>query len=119
MSKLTMEAPAMGLYVKCVLTVIAILLAVIAFQPLTRPVVASAQSNYGNLYIEPGTAMLRQPDGKAQVAGRVVVDLRTGNIWGYPTFSDALYPVDTTKSEPPVSTPMYLGKFDFSKMTAK
>ncbi len=104
-------------YSKCVLTVIGFLLGVIALQPITRPVVASAQSNVGQYYIEPGTNSLRAPDGSAQLQGKVVVDLKTGKIWGFPTLSTAPYPVDPTRSEPPVSSPMYLGRFDFSKMT--
>jgi hypothetical protein len=109
----------LDLYAKCVLSAIAILLAVIAFRPLLSPVIVSAESNYGYLYIEPNTALLRNPDGTHQVEGKVVIDMRNGNIWGFPTLSSVPYPVDVTRSEPPVSTPMYLGKFDFSKITAK
>lgn len=109
----------LGWYTKDVLTVIAALLAIIALRPLASPATASAASNYGYLYIEPGATMLRNPDGSQQVQGKVVVDMRSGNIWGFPTLTSAPYPVDTTRSEPPVSTPMYLGRFDFSKIAAK
>ncbi|MGA7241398.1 MAG: hypothetical protein WBY44_37290 [Bryobacteraceae bacterium] len=119
MLKPRIQMPTMNLYAMCLFTVIAVLLAVIAFRPLASPVVASAESNYGHLYIEPSTTMLRKPDGTQQVEGKVVIDMRNGNVWGFPTLSSAPYPVDTINSEPPVSTPMYLGKFDFSKMTAK
>ena len=112
--------PCLGLYGKCILTVIAILLAVIAFRPLSSPPVVSAQSSsYSYLYIEPRTTTLRKPDGTEQLQGRVVIDMRNGNIWGFPTLTGLPYPVDTTKSEPPVSSPMYLGRFDFSKVNAK
>jgi hypothetical protein len=108
------------LYAKCVLTVIAILLAVIALRPLRQPApVSAASSDYSYLYVEPRVTALRRPDSGEQVQGKVVIDLRNGEIWGFPTLSGAPYPVDTTKPEPPVSTPMYLGKFDFSKMTHK
>ncbi len=60
--------------------------------------------------------MLRKPNGTGQVEGKVFIDLRTGDIWGFPTLSGAPYPVDATKNEPTVSEPMYLGKFDLSKM---
>jgi hypothetical protein len=113
------RTPALDLYTKCVLTVIALLLFLLVLRPVTNPAVASAQSNYGYLYIEPGTTTLRAPDGSSQLQGKVVIDLRNGNIWGFPTLSSAPYPVDTMRPEPPVSSPMYLGKFDFSKMTTK
>jgi hypothetical protein len=106
------------MYTKCVLTVIAVLLAVVAFRPLANPVVASADSNYGYLYVEPRTTTLRNPDGTQQLEGKVVIDMRNGNIWGFPTLSSAPYPVDPTRPQAPVSSPMYLGKFDFSKITA-
>jgi hypothetical protein len=114
-----LSTPALDWYSKCVLTVIAILLAVIALRPLVRPAIVTAQSDYPHLYIEPGTTTLRKPDGTQQVQGKVVIDLRNGNVWGFPTLSSAPYPVDTTREEPPVSSPMYLGKFDFSKMAAR
>jgi len=113
------EIPAPGFYTTCLLTVIAALLAVIAFRPFTSPVAASAQSDYRYLYIEPRTTTLRNPNGSAQVEGKVVIDMRNGNIWGFPTLSSAPYPVDNTKNEPPVSAPIYLGKFDFSKISAR
>ena len=107
----------LDLYTKCVLTVIAVLLAVIALRPIASPPAVSAESNYGYLFIEPQTTTLRSPDrSQQQVEGKVVIDMRNGNVWGFPTLSSAPYPVDTLHSEPPVSTPMYLGKFDFSKI---
>jgi hypothetical protein len=107
------------MYTKCVLTAIAILLLILVLQPAIHPPSASAQSDYSYLYIEPRTTTIRKPDGSAQMQGKVVIDMRNGNIWGFPTLSSAPYPVDTTKPEPPVSSPMYLGKFDFSKVQAK
>jgi hypothetical protein len=47
----------------------------------------------------------------------MVVDLRNGDVWGFPTLLGSPYPVDPTRSQPPTSTPIYLGRFDFSKMT--
>ena len=104
-------------YTRVVLTVIAILLAVIAFEPLVRPRPVAADSDYSYLYIEPRVTSLRKPDGSQLVQGKVVIDMRNGDIWGFPTLSGAPYPIDSTRSQPPVSTPMYLGRFDFSKMT--
>jgi hypothetical protein len=103
-------------YTKGVLTVIALLLAALALQPVIHPAVTSAQSGYPYLYVEPGTATLRSPDGNRRVEGKVVIDMRNGDIWGFPTAASVPYPVDTTEKEPPVSPPMYLGRFDFSKI---
>jgi hypothetical protein len=104
------------LYTKLVLTAIALLLAVMAWRPAVFPAAVHAQSGAADLYIEPRTYTLRKPDGTAQVEGRVVIDLRSGDVWGFPTMSSAPYPVDMTNTKPPVSEPMYLGRFDFSKM---
>ena len=98
------------------MTVIAVLLAILALRPATDPAPVLAQSGGSSLYVEPGVTMLRKPDGTAQSQGKVIIDLRTGDIYGFPTLSGAPYPLDSTKPEPPVSEPMYLGRFDLSKM---
>ncbi len=109
--------PGRDRYIKGVLTVIAFLLAVLALQPVIHPAITSAQSGgYPYLYVEPGTTSLRSPDGNRRVEGKVVIDMRNGNVWGFPTASSVPYPVDPTEKEPPVSAPMYLGRFDFSKI---
>jgi hypothetical protein len=114
------EIMRIDLYTKCVLTAIALLLAVIALRPIARPSpVAAASGDYSYLYVEPRVTALRKPDGTGQMQGKVFIDMRNGDIWGFPTLSGAPYPVDTTSTVPPVSEPMYLGKFDFSKMTRK
>jgi hypothetical protein len=101
-------------YTKAVLTAIAILLAALL---LRSPLSVQAQGNRGyDVFIEPGYTSLHKPDGTMQVPGKVVIDRLTGDIWGFPTLAGGEYPVDTTNSKPPVSTPIYLGKFDFSAM---
>ena len=104
-------------YTRVVLTIIAILLEVIALEPLVRSRSVAADSDYSYLYIEPRVTSLRKPDGSQLVQGKVVIDMRNGDIWGFPTLSGTPYPIDSTRSQPPVSSPMYLGRFDFSKMT--
>ena len=104
------------LYTKCVLTAIALLLGAMVVQRAATPPLVSAQSNGQHLYIEPRTSTIRKPDGTQQVEGKVVINTQTGDIWGFPTLSGMPYPVDPTRSEPPVSTPIYLGRFDFSKI---
>jgi hypothetical protein len=107
------------LYDRIVLTIIAALLAVLALRPAFVPQPVRAQAEYSPLYIEPRTTTLRKPDGSTQVQGKVVIDLRTGDIYGFPTLSSLPYPVDGTSSKPPVSEPMYLGRFDFSKIRSR
>lgn len=84
----------------------------------TTPVLAQSGGDE-SVYIEPGVRMLRAPDGSRQVLGKVVVDLRNGNVWGFPTTVDQPYPVDITSQQPPTSKPFLLGKFDFSGMRGR
>ena len=53
------------------------------------------------LYFEPGTYMLRAPDGSQQVYGKVAVDMRNGKIWGFPTLTQDPYPSNPTATTPP------------------
>lgn len=101
---------------KPILTAILLLLCLLALQPALNTPPVHAGSDYPDLYIEPGTTTLRTLDGRGQVQGKVVIDRRTGDVWGFPTGTSAPYPVVTTSSEPPHSKPIYLGRFDFSAM---
>ncbi|HEY6301955.1 MAG TPA: hypothetical protein VIX14_02710 [Terriglobales bacterium] len=97
------------------LVMIAIFLAMIAFRPVVTPPPVQAQSaNAHPFYIEPGYQMLRAPDGSRQVYGKVVIDLRNGKIWGFPTLADQPYPVDNLNKTPPTSHPFVLGNFAFA-----
>lgn len=94
------------------LLLIAASLVVIAVRPYVQPKAAQAQSSMPYpLYIEPGTQMLRAPDGSKQVYGRVMIDMRTGKVWGFPTGGTDVYPTDVTTSKPAVSHPFFLGTF--------
>ena len=74
--------------VKGLLATIAISLGAIAVRPYLAPPVVSAQTGEVHpLYFEPGTFMLRAPDGSQQVYGKVAIDMRNGKIWGFPTFT--------------------------------
>jgi hypothetical protein len=101
------------LYRNLVFTAIALLLAAIAFKP-AAPV--HAQSDPDRYYVEPRTYPLRKPDGTAQLQGKVIIDMQTGDIYGFPTLEGVPYPVDRSGTTPPVSEPMYLGRFDLGKM---
>ncbi len=96
------------------LLVIAVALVAIAVRPLFMPPAAAAQSGtVYPFYIEPGSELLRSPDGTTQVYGKVVVDMRTGKVWGFPTLAPQSYPSAGLQNKPPVSRPFELGKFAF------
>jgi hypothetical protein len=93
-------------FTNILLLLIAISLMAIALRP------QSAQADSGQpypLYIEPGTQMLRAPDGSKQVYGRVMIDMRTGKVWGFPTTGTETYPTNAMDSKPQVSHPFVLG----------
>ena len=95
------------------LSMIAVALVAIALQPLVWPRPAEAQSTVYPFYIEPGSEMLRAPDGSTQVFGKVVVDMRNGKIWGFPTNAPQSYPSNGLQNKPPTSRPFELGRFAF------
>jgi hypothetical protein len=104
-------------FVKTMLAVIAGFLAVIAFRPWLMPPAVQAQSrDCYPLYFEPGTSMLRAPDATRQVVGKVAIDLRSGDVWGFPTLTQEPYPIDSTSTKPPTSHPIYLGKFALAEI---
>lgn len=89
----------------------------VVLRPLFAGKTVFAESPTLNLYIEPGTTMIQAPDRSSQFYGKVVVDLETGKIWGFPTLNQAPYPIDAVHTTPPVSHPVYLGKYDLAAMT--
>ena len=93
------------------LGVIAMALVVIAARPYVSPVPVAADSAPAAFYIEPGVQNLRYPAG--QVYGKVVVDLRSGKIWGFPTGTVDPYPSYPLDSKPTVSKPFALGRYAF------
>lgn len=57
----------------------------------------------------PALKMLRAPHNGRQVLGKVVVDLRSCNIGGFPTLTQASYPIDATgNTKAPTSHPFSL-----------
>ena len=96
------------------LLIIALALLATALRPYIAPAPVQAQSGAPYpFYIEPGTQMLRAPDGSRQVYGRVVIDLRNGDVWGFPTTTADTYPVNTVGTTPPTSRPFLLAHFAF------
>ena len=101
------------LYRDVIFTVITGLLIILALRPPAASV--QAQTTNGNWYVEPRTVMIpASADGTGQVHGKMMIDMRTGDIWGFATLSPLPYPVGPVRSEPPVVKPVYLGRFDLS-----
>jgi hypothetical protein len=93
---------------------IAVLLLILALRPLATPQPVRAQgSDAYPFYLEPGTYMLRATDGSSQVYGKVVVDLRNGKIWGFPTLGPQPFPINMIDSKPQTTHPFPLGRFAF------
>lgn len=89
----------------------------LVLRPVVTPAPVRAQSEAScGVYVEPGTTTVRTPDGSMQVLGKVMVNTCTGQIWGFPTTTNAPYPVDNTSSKPPVSRPVYLGRFGMTQV---
>jgi hypothetical protein len=96
------------------LAIIAAALVIVAARPYLVPHPVSAQlSQPYPFYFEPGTQMLRVPDGTKQLYGRVVIDMRNGKVWGFPTYTVDTYPVNPVDNKPQISHPLYLGRFAF------
>jgi hypothetical protein len=101
-------------YTKAVLTVIALLLAVLAMRPA-----AVRADNDTTYFVEPGTSPIRNLNGGVPGDGKIVINMSTGEVWGFPTHAaGAPYPIDSLplNDRSPVSRPVYLGRFDFAAM---
>ena len=101
------------------LLVIAMALMAIALRPLRPLKSVKAQTEISApfpVYIEPGTQMIRSPDGSQNVYGKMVVGLSTGRVWGFPTLNSSPYPVDISSPKPPMSHAIFLGTFAFQDM---
>ena len=106
-------------FAKTMLVVIAGLLGVLVFHPVFQPapVLADHDSAHPHpFYVEPGYTALRKPDGNT-VYGKMVIDLRNGDVWGFPTIVQGPYPIDVMSNKPVQSHPIYLGQFVFSEVT--
>ena len=106
----------LNLFDRAALALVTIFLGILALRPMLTPEVVRAQGATDHLYIEPGVHTLLSPDKSRQMEGKIMVDLTTGNIWGFPTGPDTPYPIDRIKAQPATSSPIYLGKFDLTGM---
>jgi hypothetical protein len=99
------------------LALIAVALIVIAVRPYIAPAPAQAQSAAPYpFYIEPGVQMLHRAGVTENIYGRVVIDMRSGKIWGFPTGTIDTYPSNSLDEKPVTSHPLYLGKFAFEEI---
>ena len=105
-------------FIRTFLFLITLFLGLIALGPLVSSQKVRAESEMSHtFYVEPGTTLLTSPDGRQNVIGKVVVDLTTGKIWGFPTNAPRPYPTATVTGHAPVVTPIYLGRFDLDAAT--
>lgn len=102
--------------VKFLLLVIAIFLGVIALHPYLTPPAVQAQSGGAHpIYVEPGAVMLYAQNGR-NVMGRIVIDLRNGNVWGFPEFLEDSPQEFLMNPHVPTSHPVLLGKYALADM---
>ena len=103
------------LYTKIILTTIAALLGILALRPLAAPLTVRAEGRVPYMLLQFDEKLRQIESPKGSMIGRLAIDLRTGNIYGFPT--DALgYPRNPGKSETPVSDPILLGRFNLDKL---
>src|SRR5580698_7415366 len=96
------------------LALIAVTLIAIAVRSYIEPASAQAQSAAPYpFYIEPGVQMLHRAGVTENLYGRVVIDMRSGKIWGFPTGTIDTYPTNALDTKPITSHPLYLGEFAF------
>jgi len=94
------------------LGLIALLLSVLVLRPYCAPSPVHAQQPNDALYIEPGTYLMRSPDNTQQSYGKVVIDLRNGQIWGFPTYyAGQPFPTDPVTNKATTAHPYQLGRF--------
>lgn len=92
-------------------------LSVLAVREFRWPGVAVAQAPQRNLYFEPGTVDIPLPKG-GNAQGKIVVDLETGETWGFPVFGPKLpFPgFQVSEGVPLSSNPVYLGRFNLNRL---
>jgi hypothetical protein len=103
-------------FVKFLLVVIVILLGIIVLRPYVAPPVVEAQVGgaYYPMYISRDVVWLPSPKGGPLVAGRVAIDMRNGNIWGFPGFTQDTFEI--LDKVLPTSHPILLGKWALADM---
>jgi len=102
-------------YLKLVLTVIAIFLGIVAFRPVFAPAAAHAASTARCASIQFSEGVYEFESKNGGMTGRVAINLRTGNVYGFPTDGN-VYPRNPAKGDTVVSDPVLLGRFNLDKV---
>ena len=93
------------------LGLIAISLMALVARPYLAPAAVHAdEKSFDPMYFEPGVYMLRKAQG-GQVLGKVAINLRTGNVYGFPTTTSDPYPASPIDNKPQLSHAIPLGRF--------
>jgi hypothetical protein len=104
-----------GIYTKITLTMIAIFLGIVALRPLLAPVNARAESTATFAPLQFSESLNEFDSKNGRMVGRLAIDLRTGNVYGFPTDGN-FYPRNSLKPGPVVSDPVLLGRFNLDKL---
>jgi hypothetical protein len=100
-------------YTKVMLTLLTIFTGVLALRQLLEPARVAAQNPpLRQLHFHERLLTFGAPKGGSYL-GRVAIDLKTGNVYGFPTDA-AGYPMTTNREELTVSRPVLLGRYDLS-----
>jgi hypothetical protein len=100
------------------LAVIALSLVTIAVRPYMQPAPVQAQAQTANadpLFVEPGSSLIRMPSG-GQVPGKVITNLRTGNVWGFATGGGDGYPMSPVDGKPGTAHAVLLGRYELAEI---
>lgn len=101
------------LYTKTVLTLIAVLLVICVVR---LPVATVRAENFeSDLRFDPDVHQIDVPGGSASPSGRIAIDIRTGDVYGFPT-NGAAYPRNLQSNALAISKPILLGRFDFGSI---
>lgn len=102
-------------YIKITLTAIAVFLGILALRPLLSPASTPAESTATFAPLQFSESINEFESKNGHMIGRLAIDLRTGNIYGFPTDGNA-YPRNPLKAGIVVSEPVLLGRFDLDKL---
>lgn len=93
------------------LAAIALLLLTLALRPMWTPAPVMAQTPDTDYFFEQGTFMVKSYETGQQSYSKIVVDVRNGRVWAFPTISPAPFPVDPVNGKPQTSHPFQIGRF--------
>jgi len=104
------------IYTKIMLTTIAIFLGILALRPLIAPGNDLEESTAVSAPLQFSENLGEFESKNRRMGGRLAIDLRTGNVYGFPTDGN-FYPRNPLKEGIVVSDPILLGRFNLDKLT--